>query len=231
MKKLLVPCIVAVLASAWTHAAPVDDLKAAAKKLGDAPNYAWTSTTEMAGGGFGAGTATGVTEKDGCTVITRDFGGNTFQSARKGDKVAMQDREGQWKTREEIMQQFGGGAGGGGNRGGGRFGIETPADQLSLIAAQVKDAKLAEGAIVGDLSEQGATELVGMGRGAKNASGSVKAWLKDGTVSKFQIHLKGTVAGRDGQDRDIDRTTTVEIKDVGSTKVQVPDGAKQKLGS
>jgi hypothetical protein len=32
-----------------------------------------------------------------------------------------------------------------------------------------------------------------------------------------------------GNDRDIDRTTTVEIKDVGTTKIQVSDDAKKKL--
>ena len=32
-----------------------------------------------------------------------------------------------------------------------------------------------------------------------------------------------------GNDRDVDRTTTVEIKDVGTTKVELPEGAKNKL--
>ena len=32
-----------------------------------------------------------------------------------------------------------------------------------------------------------------------------------------------------GNDRDVDRATTVEVKDVGTTKVEVPDGAKKKL--
>jgi len=32
-----------------------------------------------------------------------------------------------------------------------------------------------------------------------------------------------------GNDVDIDRTTTVEIKEVGSTKVDVPEEAKKKL--
>ena len=32
-----------------------------------------------------------------------------------------------------------------------------------------------------------------------------------------------------GNDREIDRTTTVEIKDVGTTKLTVPDEAKKKL--
>jgi hypothetical protein len=32
-----------------------------------------------------------------------------------------------------------------------------------------------------------------------------------------------------GNDREIDRTTTVEIKDVGTTKLTVPEEAKKKL--
>ena len=32
-----------------------------------------------------------------------------------------------------------------------------------------------------------------------------------------------------GNDRDVDRTTTVQIKEVGSTKVDVPDEAKKKM--
>jgi hypothetical protein len=32
-----------------------------------------------------------------------------------------------------------------------------------------------------------------------------------------------------GNDRKVDRTTTIEIKDIGSTKVQVPEEAKGKL--
>ena len=34
-----------------------------------------------------------------------------------------------------------------------------------------------------------------------------------------------------GEDRDIDRTTTVEIKDVGTTKIDVPEAAKTKLAA
>jgi len=34
-----------------------------------------------------------------------------------------------------------------------------------------------------------------------------------------------------GEDRDVDRTTTVEIKDVGTTKIDVPEAAKKKLSA
>jgi hypothetical protein len=34
-----------------------------------------------------------------------------------------------------------------------------------------------------------------------------------------------------GEDREVSRTTTYEIKDVGTTKVEVPEDAKKKLGA
>ena len=53
-------------------------------------------------------------------------------------------------------------------------------------------------------------------------------WIADGKLAKYQTHVSGTVSFN-GNDRDIDRTTTVEISDVGSTKIDVPDDAKKKL--
>jgi hypothetical protein len=61
-----------------------------------------------------------------------------------------------------------------------------------------------------------------------DAKGSVKFWVKDGQLAKYQYHVQGKVSFN-GNDRDIDRTTTVEIKDVGTTKIQVSDDAKKKL--
>jgi hypothetical protein len=43
------------------------------------------------------------------------------------------------------------------------------------------------------------------------------------------IKVSGTTKNRDGDDMDIDRTTTVEIKDIGTTKITVPDEAKSKI--
>ena len=41
-------------------------------------------------------------------------------------------------------------------------------------------------------------------------------------------HVEGSVSFN-GQDRDVNRTTTVEIKDVGATKIEVPAEAKAKM--
>ena len=118
-----------------------------------------------------------------------------------------------------------------------------PAAEAAKLAGKAADLKSSDGAIAGDLTPEAAKELVTLGRGrpgnaggqgqapeVKNAKGSVKYWLKDGALVKMQVNVAGTIAGRNG-DREMDRTTTYEFKDVGTTKVEVPDEAKKKLGS
>ena len=56
----------------------------------------------------------------------------------------------------------------------------------------------------------------------------MKFWIKDGELSKYEFKVQGKVSFN-GNERDVDRTTTVEIKDVGTTKVEVPEDAKKKL--
>jgi len=255
MKTCLFSCI-AVFATTIASAAPADDVSAAAKKLADS-NYSWTQTVADAGGGggggFGGGPVTGKTEKGGVTLITRNMGGNEMQTATKGETTVIQNQEGAWVTMEEMMAQFGGAGGpppggapggGRGGRGGGMFGANVnPAEDVIALVGQAKDLKMADGAIVGTLTPEGVAPRLGrggFGRGGgggggqapapTNASGTVKFWLKDGTVSKYEFHVKGTVQGRGGEQQ-VDRTTTVEIKDVGTTKIDLPAAAKTKLGS
>jgi hypothetical protein len=254
MNKLMLPCIAAATAVSIAFAAPADDVSAAAKKLADAANYSWTTTIANAdggggGGGFGGGPSSGKTVKGGVTITTRTGPNGETQNIRQGDKMVMQNQEGAWVTQEELMAQFGGGQGGapgGGGRGGGRGGFGfggagavNPAEDVMALVGQAKDFKAADGAIVGTLTPEGVAPRLG-GRGGRrggeapppptNASGSVKFWLKDGVVAKYEIHVKGTVQGRGGE-MQVDRTTTTEIKDVGTTKVDIPAAAKAKLGS
>ena len=263
MKKLILPSLAAVFAVAISHAAPADDVKAAAKKLADAPNYSWSTTMQNAGdaggggrGGFGGGPSSGKVEKGGYAVITRTTPNGESQTVRKGDQMVLQNQEGAWVTMEEMMAQFGGGGGGGGgapaagqggNRGGagrGGFGFgggQNPADELVTLVESAKDFTSADGAISGALTDEAVTQRLSFGRGGRggggqapaaptNASGSVKFWLKDGAIAKYELHVKGTVAGRNGA-QEVDRTTTTEIKDIGTTKVDVPEAAKKRFGA
>jgi hypothetical protein len=243
---------VAVVAgtSLVAFAAPKDEVTDAAKKLSDAQSYSWKSDSQMAGGQGGrfGGPSEGKTEKGGFTLITMTRGDNTIEVVRKGDKGAVKTPDG-WQSFAELQQNAG--QGGQGGQGGGRRFMggflrnqRLPAEEATLLAGKTKELTKDGDAYKADLTDEGAKDLMTLrlGRGGNNAGGqgnftppeptnskgTVKFWLKDGQLSKYEYNVKGTMSFG-GNDVDIDRTTTVEIKDVGSTKVEVPAEAKGKL--
>ncbi len=210
---------------------PKEQVQAAARKLGEKPNYSWKTTVVVPEGSqFRPGPTDGQTEKDGFTHATLSFGENTTQAFFKGDKGVVSNPDGGWETLSELENAEG-------RR---RFlgmiirNLKTPAKQAEELATGTKDLKKDGNAFSGDLTESTAKALLTFRRGGgdgpsvSNAKGSVKFWLKDGDLSKFEFKVTGTVTFN-GNDRDVDRTTTVEIKDVGSTKIEVPEEAKKKL--
>ena len=209
---------------------PKDEITAAAKKLGEKPNYSWRTTMVVPPDAqFRPGPTEGKTEKDGYTYVTMSFGDNTTQAVLKGDKAAITNREGEWQSASELES----------SEGRGRFlgrmarNIKTPAVQAADLAAGTKDLKKDGDTYSGVLTEDTAKAFLRFGRGGdgptvSDAKGSVKFWLKDGALTKYEYKLKGTITF-DGNDRDVDRSMTVEIKDVGTTKVTVPEEAKKKL--
>jgi hypothetical protein len=211
----------------------------AAKKLAEKENYSWKTSIENAGGGGGGGRGgrgggptDGKTEKDGFTVLSMTRGENTIQSVLKGGKGAIKTQDG-WKSLTEAAEAEGQNAGRFIARGLQSF--KAPAAEAEELVAKTKELKKDADVYSGDLTEEGAKMRLsfgGRGGGAapdiSNAKGSVKFWVKDGVLSKYEFKVKGTVSFN-GNDREVDRTTTVEIKDIGSTKVEVPEDAKKKL--
>lgn len=224
-----------------------EDATNAAQKLSDASNYSWKTESENAGGGGpGGGSVEGKTEKDGYTALTMNFGNNSREIIRKGDKVVIHTDNG-WETPEEIAQAQGDQNQGGRRRGARGGNVTLPAAEAQRIIAATKELQQSGDVISGDLSEEGVKSLMAFGRGRRggnqgqaqgqgqgpqitNAKGEVKFWVENGVLSKMQYHVTGSIALPNGDQRDIDRTTTVAIKDVGNTKVEVPDEAKKKLG-
>ncbi len=214
------------------YAAPKDDVISAAKKLADKDNYAWKQTTENAGGGgFGAGASEGKYQKDGSLWLSMAMRDNAIEAVKQGEKGAIKTQDG-WQSLSEATS---------GDPGPAMFiarrvqNFKAPAAQAEDLAGKVKDLKKDGDVYSGDLTEDGAkSQLTFGGRGGGNgpeisgAKGSVKFWVKDGLLAKYEVKVKGTVSFN-GNDRDIDRTTTVEIKDIGTTKVQVPEDAKKKM--
>ncbi|HIG30580.1 MAG TPA: hypothetical protein EYQ50_23395 [Verrucomicrobiales bacterium] len=68
----------------------------------------------------------------------------------------------------------------------------------------------------------------GGGPEVSNPQGSVKFWIKEGVLTKYQYSVQGSISFN-GNDRDVDRTTTVEISNIGSTQIEIPTAAKNKL--
>jgi len=217
-------------------AADKDDVISAAQKLAGSDNYSWTTT--MKSSRFSPGPSHGKTQKDG--LVWQDFTmqDNTVEAFAKGGKGAIKTEDG-WQSLEDAAKDDGGG--------GPNFkrflamrmrDFKAPAAQAEEIAGKTKDLTKTDDVYAGDLTEEGAKSLMTFGRrggqgqapAISNAKGSVKFWIKDGALTKFETKVSGTRKNRDGEDVDFDLSTTVEIKDVGTTKITVPDEAKGKMG-
>lgn len=231
MKKNILSAIIALLAGSLIAAdsSPKDDVINAAKKLGSQTNYTWKTTVVVPEDAqFKPGPTEGKTEKEGLTHVKMSFFDNPLQIALKGTNAAFTDQDGAWQS---LAQAEGG-------EGPGRFmgmmvrNFQTPAEEAKELAGFAKELKKDGDAYSGDLTEEGAKAKLTFRRGGgatvTNPKGSVKFWVKDGALTKYEFKVKGTV-NWNGNDFENDRTTTVEIKDVGTTKVEVPDEAKKKL--
>jgi hypothetical protein len=238
MKHIVTTTLISLISITAAYAGPKEDVKAAAAKLAAAPCYTWTATSEIPGGQFTPAPITGKCEKDGFAIVSQTREGNTSMAVLKGEKGVVKTDDG-WKTAEELRAAASGGGGGGGAfMRGALLRNRPPAEEAGKIADKAKELAVVDGAICGDLTEEGAKEQLAFGRGrpggqapeVKNAKGAVKYWVKDGVLTKMELKVSGTFS-RNGEDRDMTRVTVYEIKDVGATKVEVPAEAKAKLGS
>lgn len=212
------------------------DVKAAAKKLADKANYSWTSTAKSeggqgggGGGRFGGGATEGQTD-GGIVYLKSTFGDRVMHTAAKGEKVITKGED-DWEVADAEAQ------------GPGAFAVrrmrnfKAPAIEAADLADKAKALKSADGVTSGDLTEDAVKGLLAFGgrRGGgeaptpKDAKGSVKFWVKDGELTKYEFNVQGKITGREDQEFTINRTTTIEIKDAGKTKLALPEDAKKKL--
>ena len=225
------------------QASPKDDVSNAIKKLA-VGSYAFTITTTNAAGGFGGGGSRGgggpgrggldgKVGKDGIAYAVRSTDRTTNEAVAKGAKRAFKTQDG-WQTQDEMMN----GGRGGGFGGGAMVAMRdllVPATQAEEVLGKVKEVKLADGVYSGDLSANDAKAYTapfpgGFGSGGEisDAKASVKYWVKDGVLSKYELHVQGSM-DFGGTVMEIDRTTTVDIKDAGKADVTVPAEAAKKV--
>ena len=209
---------------------PKEEVTAAAKKV-ESESYTWKTTVEF--GNF-TGTTDGKANKDGVVWLSMAFGDNTTEAVRQNGKWAVKTPDHDWQSLSELE------AAAGTEPGPQQFLIrrlqsfKAPAAEAAELPEKIKELKKEGDTYSGSLTDDGAKELLAFGRRRanspepKNAKGSVKLWTKSGTLSKYELKLQGTM-NFNGEDRDVDRTTTTEFQAIGTTKIEVPDAAKKKL--
>jgi hypothetical protein len=224
-----------------------DDVKNAIQKLSESASYSWTSTSKRPDGAEdrgGSGATNGKTA-EGLVYLSSTRGERTSETLLKDKKVVVKRDEG-WSLVEP--RPSGDAAPEQGQRRGRNFGrnyddFKAPAAQAAELLEKVGELKKDGDVYVGELTEEGAKSLLSFGGGGRRGGGdgaqrpaptdvkaSAKFWVVDGVLAKYETSLKGSISFN-GNDRDLSRDTTVEIKDVGSTKIEVPEEAKTKLES
>jgi len=232
MKRNILLGTIALLAGTLFAAdsSPKDEVANAAKKLGGQTNYTWKTTVVVpADAQFRPGPTDGKTEKGGFTHVKMSFFDNPLQIVLKGTNAAFTDQNGGWQS----LAEAGGGDGPGQFMGMMIRNFQSPVEEATELAGFAKELKKDGYVYSGELTEDGAKAKLILRRGGggttvANPKGSVKFWVKDGALIKYEFKVKGTV-NWNGNDFENDRTTTVEIKDVGTTKVEVPEDAKKKI--
>jgi hypothetical protein len=211
---------------------PMGEVRAAIGALGGRSNYSWKVTVESPNGGVRFnGPMDGKTDRSGytCLAMTRDD--TTIEAVLKGIKGAVKTPENGWQSLAEFGQ-----SGGGRNR----FLASQledylhPAGQAIILGGSAVELKKDGDAYAGGLTENGANILLASGWPTThdnavtvtNSKGTVKFWVKDGLLLKYEYHVQGAV-NFNGKAQNVDQTTTVVIKDVDTTKVEVPDEAKK----
>jgi len=203
----------------------------AIQKLAAAPNYSWRQTFELPGGnrGFYGTPLDGKAQSDGLIWTSQV----NLEKFAKGQKRAVKEQGGKWQTPEEIVPaQIARTA---------PYGpVTPPVWQLTNILDKVQNLKESDGYYVGDLQPADAKGMVIYGgvRGGGvpgNRSGSpvsaaaVSLWVEEGALSKYRTKVTLSFINN-GAPTESTQITTVEIKDVGTTKMDVPDEVKKILG-
>ena len=231
MKKNLLSGLITLVAGSLLAAdsSPLATVTNAAAALGNEANYTWRATVEVPPDAqFKPGPTDGKTEKAGYTTLSFAFGDTTSEAVLKGTNGAIKTDAG-WQSLTEAMK----GGGDGFNPTAFLAQIvqtyKVPAVEAASLATAAKELKSDTNGISGDLTGDGVKALMAFGNATiTNPKGSVKFWVNDGKLVKYQFHMQGSM-DFNGNNFDSDRTTTVEIKDVGTTKVVVSDDAKKKL--
>jgi len=223
---------------------PKEEVVAAATALGGQPNYSWENdTVSISGGGRFTVVNQGKTEKGACTWVDLIRGNVANEAFLEGNKCIVQSFDMGWVSLDELAKEP---AEINGAPNPNQYLIRNltnyklpdaiASDLVTKADSLKKEGDALGGSLMqGNLTEDGAKALLLTGRSGSTtglvisaAKGYLKFWLNNGLLMKFEFHVTGTISFN-GSSRDIDRTTTVVIRDVSNTKINIPGDIKAKL--
>ena len=235
MKQALIIGLIGLLARTLSAAesSPQDRIASAAKQLGDKPNYSWATTIKEGDGSSAPFPGiSGKANKGGLMCLTTMMGTTPSDVYMNGQKGTAKGPEG-WRTFDEIAKPGG-------------FAAalvrylrsnKAPSAECGALSGKLQNVKEEEGVLSGELKGAAAKEYLEFfitpfaGQEPPKIAdpkGSVKFWIESGMLNKYEIDVQCKVI-RGDQESEYHRATTVVIRDVGTTKLEVPEGAKQKL--
>jgi hypothetical protein len=220
-----------LLAALLTIQAANEEVAAAAKKAAETTSYSFKVSSPAPAKGKGAGgTVEGKYEKDQPVALKS----GALEAFRKGGLVVYKEGE-EWKRAERKKGE---------RRADPTLALQAvklPHEELdgfdkyfqSIAKAEQKENDCA--VFSGPLTDTAAASLSATGaKGNKAAaalkfSGTGKVWVNaDGRIVKYEVQIKGT-GERNGKTVDQSIHRTVELTDLGSAKVEIPEGAKKAL--
>jgi len=228
MKTLFTSSSLLFLSLSLASADPKGEVLEAIKKVAAQSGYGWSYKLKTEGSESARrnGPIEGKTEKDGYTYLKGSTVETTYEVATKGEKMVV-NYNGDWLSTAEIGE----------NNGAIKRlkALKKPVDEAeSLIGKAPELKKESDGLYSGDMAPDAAKALFGLlGRRAAEApeaKGSVKFWVKDGQLTRYEVTVRGTITvGEDKREVDISQTANVELKDIGTTTVSLPEEARKKL--
>ncbi|HVR83687.1 MAG TPA: hypothetical protein VMU54_05200 [Planctomycetota bacterium] len=237
----LLPALLAMTVGA--QAAPRDakeDLKAAIHKLSQAENYSWSILSTNSGDTadkYGFASGEGRIERGGLAWL-RTQESPPVEVVVKGGKTAVRLDDG-WALEQELT------GAGAVRRHPNLAAVRSlksrprPAAEANELLKLVKDLSTGvDGYFTSELTPEGVKELLHKslrttGRAAEVSSptGSLAFWVRDGSLTKYEVRLRGTVTFSSPRPStwNADQVVTVSLFEVGTSKIDVPGDVRKMV--
>lgn len=239
---LIVVLLTASVVQAQAEETPKDEVMAAAKALATKGSYTWVTTVGSEGGPTGGGAGGGrlrVGPTDGKMVkgvghLAMQRGDVLYEAAFRGKRRIVKTDRG-WRPVAEVAARR--------PDPGGEVSpvvviaqtllkFKTPPGQAGELVGMSQELMKSQELFTGELTEAGARSLLPVfesGAKVSGANGKITFWTKDGVLVKYEYTVRGFVEVSGGSKREIDQTVTTEVKDIGTTKLELAPEAKLKV--